>query len=89
MSKHLWEYVFTAGRVVTGQKVSLKLFILKEENLMKLNQPKVVTWWIAVVLGALGLLGTLVSIPVVSGLAFWFAFAGFALLALGTYFKGL
>ena len=56
---------------------------------MKLTPPKQVTFWISVILGLLGLLGTFVSIPVVSGLAFWFVFVGFALLALGLMVKGL
>lgn len=56
---------------------------------MKLNAPKKVTWIVAVVVGALGFLGTLVSIPVVSGLAFWLVFGAFVLLALATYLKGL
>jgi len=56
---------------------------------MKFNAPKQITWWIAVILGVLGLLSTFVSIPVVSGLAFWFVFVGFLILALGTYLKGL
>ncbi len=56
---------------------------------MKISKPKNVTWWISVILGALGVLGTVVSIPVVSGLAFWFVVAGLALLALGCAIKGL
>lgn len=56
---------------------------------MKLNAPKVITWWIAVIIGVLGILGTLVSIPVVSGLAFWFVAVAFVLLALGCFLKGL
>ena len=56
---------------------------------MKLNAPKQITWYIAVVLGVLGILGTLVSIPVVSGLAFWFVAVAFILLALGSFVKGL
>jgi len=56
---------------------------------MKLNPPKKITFWISVVLGLLGLIGTFVSIPVVSGLAFWFVFVGFALLVAGLLVKGL
>ncbi len=56
---------------------------------MKLNAPKQVTWIIAVVVGALGFIGTFVTIPVVSGLAFWLVFGAFVLLALATYLKGL
>lgn len=56
---------------------------------MKLSPPKNVTWWVAVVLGVLGVLGTQISIPVVSANNFWFVVAGFVLLALGTLLKGL
>jgi membrane protein YdbS with pleckstrin-like domain len=56
---------------------------------MKLTPPKQITFWIAVVLGLLGLIATFVSIPFVSGLAFWFVFVGFALLAVGLLVKGL
>lgn len=56
---------------------------------MKLSPPKKVTFWISVVLGLLGLISTFVSIPVVSGLAFWFVVAGFALLVAGLLVKGL
>ena len=56
---------------------------------MKLSSPKTVTWWIAVVLGVLGILGNFVSLPVVSGLAFWFVAVGFVILALATYLKDL
>ena len=56
---------------------------------MKLNAPKKVTWIIAVVVGLLGLVGTFITIPVISGIAFWLVFGAFALLALATYLKGL
>ena len=56
---------------------------------MKLSSPKTVTWWIAVVLGVLGILGNFVTLPFVSGLAFWFVAIGFVILALATYLKGL
>ena len=56
---------------------------------MKLSAPQKTTWWIAFILGILGVLGTFVSIPVVSGLAFWFVAVGWLLLVLGTYLKGL
>ncbi len=56
---------------------------------MKLNAPKQVTWWIAVVLGVLGLIGTFVAIPFVSANAFWFIFVAFLLLALATFLEGL
>ena len=57
---------------------------------MNLNAPKQITWLIAVILGVLGLIGALVhTIPVLSAYAFWLVFAGFVLLALGSFVKGL
>jgi membrane protein YdbS with pleckstrin-like domain len=56
---------------------------------MKLTPPKMITFWIAVVLGLLGFIGALVTIPLVSAYAFWFLFAGFVLLILGLVVKGL
>lgn len=56
---------------------------------MKLSAPKNITWWIAVVLGVLGFLGSLVTIPVISGLSFWLLFLGFAILAVATFVEGL
>jgi len=56
---------------------------------MNLNQPKVITWWIALILGVLGLLGALVTIPVLSTLAVWLALIGLALLLLANVMSGL
>jgi hypothetical protein len=56
---------------------------------MKLSPPKKITFWVSVILGLLGLIGTFVTIPVVSGFAFWFVFVGFALLVAGLLLKGL
>ncbi|MGB2894661.1 MAG: hypothetical protein WBB65_00680 [Anaerolineales bacterium] len=56
---------------------------------MKLNAPKQITWWVAVVIGALGVLGQLVAIPVVSGLSFWFVTVGLVILILATLLKDL
>jgi hypothetical protein len=56
---------------------------------MKLTPPKVITWWIAVILGVLGILGHFASIPFVSANDFLFVAVAFVLLALATYFKGL
>ena len=55
---------------------------------MKLSAPKVVTFWIAVILAALGLLATLVTIPVLSGFAFWLVVIGFIVLAVGNLIEG-
>lgn len=64
-----------------------KRYYLIGEIKMKLSAPKNITFWVAVVLGVLGFLGTLVSIPLVSANAFWFVFLGFVVLVLGVFFK--
>ena len=56
---------------------------------MKLTPPKKLTWWIAVILGVVGIIGSFVAVPVISGITFWLAIAGLALLALGCAIKGL
>ncbi|MDO5687171.1 MAG: hypothetical protein Q4G42_07305 [Neisseria sp.] len=56
---------------------------------MNLNAPTSVSWLIAVILGALGIIGTFVSIPVVSAYALWLAVAGWGLLVAATLLKGL
>jgi hypothetical protein len=58
-------------------------------KIMKLTEPKVVTFWIAVILAALGVLAFLGSIPGLSGYAFWLVVAGFVLLALANLLKDL
>ena len=56
---------------------------------MRLSSPKRATWWIALVLGVVGLLATLISIPLLSGLAIWLILAGLVLLLVATSVKGL
>ena len=56
---------------------------------MKLSAPKQVVWWIAIILGVLGILSTFISIPLVSGNEFLFVAVAFVLLALATLLKGL
>jgi hypothetical protein len=56
---------------------------------LKLTEPKVVTFWIAV---ALALLGVLAAQGIIAGLAdyaFWLVVAGFILLALANLLKDL
>jgi hypothetical protein len=55
---------------------------------MKLTPPKNSTFWISVVLAALGFLGVLVSIPFVSAYAFWFVLVGYIVLLVGLLVKG-
>jgi len=56
---------------------------------MKLSRPKDVTWWVAVLLGVLGLLGFVGTVPGLAPYAFWLVFAGLVLLALGTLLRNL
>lgn len=56
---------------------------------MKLNQPKAITWWIAVILGVLGLLAEIITIPFLSTISFWLVFIALVLLVLATLIKGL
>jgi hypothetical protein len=56
---------------------------------MKLNAPKQITWIVAVVLAVIGLIGHLVTIPVLTPLAFWLVFVAAVLLLLATYLTGL
>ena len=56
---------------------------------MKLSAPQKVTWWVSVVLGVAGIIASFVTIPVLSGVAFWLVAAAFVILVLATYLKGL
>lgn len=56
---------------------------------LNLSAPMVVTWWIAVVLGVLGILANLGAIAALGSYAFWLVAAAFILLALATLLKNL
>jgi hypothetical protein len=56
---------------------------------MNISAPKQLTFWIAVVVAVVGLISHLVTIPVLSGLAFWIVVLGFVILALGNLMEGL
>jgi hypothetical protein len=57
--------------------------------IMKLTAPKMLTFWIAVILGVLGFIGKLTTVPFVTPNYFWFVFVAFVLLVLGLLVKGL
>lgn len=61
----------------------------KGEKPMKLSAPRQITWWIALVLAVVGLIASLVTIPVLSGLAFWIVFVAAALLLVASFIPGL
>lgn len=56
---------------------------------MKLTPPKVITWWIALILGVLGLLGYSGNLDAVSPYSFWLVMAGLALMLVATLIKNL
>ena len=56
---------------------------------MDLIAPKRITWWVAVIVGTVGILAYLVTIPVLSGFAFWLLAIGFVLLVVATAVKSL
>jgi len=55
----------------------------------KLSAPKIVTWWIAIGLGVLGVLGYLGTVASLGEYAFWLVVAGWLLLVLATLLKDL
>ena len=56
---------------------------------MPLSAPVKPVWFVATILGVVGLLGKFVAIPFATVNAFWLVAAGFVVLALATAFKGI
>ncbi len=57
---------------------------------MKLSAPKQITWIIAVIFGRVGILATLVALPVITpALGFWLVVLGWVLLLIATIISGL
>jgi heme A synthase len=56
---------------------------------MRLSPPKNITWWVALILGVLALLGVAGIVAVLSQYAIWFALIGLALLLVACLVKGL
>ena len=56
---------------------------------MKLNAPTKIVWIIALILGLLGIIAALVTVPILSGISFWLVAIAWLLLILSTYLKGL
>ena len=56
---------------------------------MKLNAPKVVTFWICAVLIVLGIIGHFIPLDIISAISFWCLAVGAALLAVACAVKGL
>lgn len=49
---------------------------------MKLYTPKKSTFYASLILAGLGMIGSFVSIPFVSGVAFWFLFVSYIILVI-------
>jgi hypothetical protein len=56
---------------------------------MKLSAPKQVTWIVALVLAVVGVIASLVTIPVLTGLAFWIVVVAAVILLVATFIPGL
>jgi hypothetical protein len=67
----------------------VKNVYLKGDTKMKLTPPKVITWWIALILGVLALLGYLKVIAALAKYDFWLAIVGLALLLVACLVKDL
>lgn len=55
---------------------------------MKTNAPKGFIWIVSVIIGLLGVLGKIVSIPVLTPYSWWFLLVAFVILGLATIMKG-
>lgn len=59
---------------------------------MKLSAPKQLTWWIALIVGAIGVVLHLISLPALAfvpfGLGFWLVVVGFIILLVATAIPG-
>jgi len=57
---------------------------------MRLSAPRQITWIIALILGIVGILATLVTLPVITpAIGFWLVVAGWLLLLIATVTRGL
>jgi hypothetical protein len=56
---------------------------------MQLSAPTQIVWIISLVLGLVGLIGALVTIPFVTGIAFWLVLIGLIIMLVATMLKGM
>ncbi|MBN1643185.1 MAG: hypothetical protein JXA09_18270 [Anaerolineae bacterium] len=56
---------------------------------MKLNAPKQLTWWISVILLIVGVIASLINVPVLTGLGLWIVVIGHVLLLVATLISNL
>jgi hypothetical protein len=55
---------------------------------MRLTPPKNITFWVAVILVVLGVIGKLTTVPILTPYSWWFVFIGFIVLMLGNLVRG-
>jgi hypothetical protein len=55
---------------------------------MRLNAPKKITWYVAILIGIGGVLVKLAGGPVFEPYSFWIVVVGWLILVLATYFPG-
>jgi hypothetical protein len=59
------------------------------ERAMKLSAPKQITFWVAVVVALIGLLGALLKLSVLETWGIWVLALGFVILAVGNLMEGM
>jgi len=71
--------------ILTFNDVYLIVIIMKRAMLP--SAPSRFVWIIGLILGIIGIFGHFVAVDFITTYNYWFLFAGFVLLALGTTFK--
>ena len=56
---------------------------------MRFSAPRAITWWLSLIIGALGVIGHLANVGFLTIYSFWIVVVGFVILLLGTMLKGL
>ena len=56
---------------------------------MKFSAPRMVTWWVAVVIGVLGILDHFMKLPLIGGFSAYLVVLAFLILAVATVVDGL
>jgi len=70
-------------------RLDFSWFQTPQEEEMRLNAPSRISWIISLILGLLSILSYFVAIPFVTVNLYWFMGAGWLLLILATFLKGL
>ena len=84
---HNWRSATGPGE--SSNQLVLKHTIQEEKMNLKLSAPSQIVWIIALILGVVGVIATLVVIPTISAFAFWLVVAGWALLLIATVMRNM